>query len=441
MKKVLLLVLALTTFQHIVAQSILVEDYSGLSIGNLGTQNGWTTTSGTKDVQVASASPITFSGVGYPSGGNEYVTISPTSVGTSPYKIFSAITLSTSSTIYFSFLVSVTNAPDTTGDYFISLRNSAGAYYGARIFARQGSTSSNVRFGISKAGASADAYTGDYNLNITYLLVVKYVSVSGSTNDQLYLWVYSNETLPSSAPADNTATLTATTGNADPRFSGTVDAFNLLQRSTSTIGAKIDGIRVATDWSQAPLPVVLTSFTSNVVDNKVILNWTTATEVNNNGFEVQRSAVNSQMPVWEKIGFVQGSGNSNLPKNYSFTDEPTGGKEFQYRLKQIDFDGTFEYSEITAAVLENVSEFKLDQNFPNPFNPATRISYTLPVRTNVKLRVYNLLAQMVAELSNGIQEAGRYEVTFDGSNLPSGAYFYKLEAGNYVEVKKLLLIK
>ena len=191
----------------------------------------------------------------------------------------------------------------------------------------------------------------------------------------------------------------------------------------------------------SPLPVELTSFTSNVVDNKVTLNWSTATEVNNYGFEIQRIAVSDQRSAWEKIGFVQGHGNSNSTKNYSFTDKPTGGIEFQYRLKQIDFNGAFEYSEITSAILENVNEFKLEQNFPNPFNPTTRISYTLPVRTNVRLRVYDILAQVVAELTNGNQEAGRYEVTFDGSNLPSGAYFYKLEAGNYVEVKKLLLVK
>ena len=195
-----------------------------------------------------------------------------------------------------------------------------------------------------------------------------------------------------------------------------------------------------TSSSITALPVELTSFASTIHGNQVTLNWSTATEVNNYGFEVQRASTKLGTS-WEKIGFVQGHGNSNSPKNYSFTDKPTGGKEFQYRLNQIDFNGAFEYSEITTAILENVSEFKLEQNYPNPFNPMTRISYTLPVRTSVKLRVYDLLAQVVAELVNGIQEAGRYDVTFDGSNFPSGAYFYKLEAGSYIEVKKLLLVK
>lgn len=189
------------------------------------------------------------------------------------------------------------------------------------------------------------------------------------------------------------------------------------------------------------LPVQITVFMLTVNKNKVTLTWSTATEVNNYGFEIQRSLVNGQRSVWEKVGFVQGNGNSNSPKNYSFKDEPKGGREFRYRLKQIDFNGAFEYSEIVTTILEKANEFKLEQNFPNPFNPITRISYTVPERTNVKLCVYDLLAQKIAELVNGYHEAGRYEVTFDGSTFPSGTYFYKLEAGSYVEVKKLLLIK
>lgn len=220
----------------------------------------------------------------------------------------------------------------------------------------------------------------------------------------------------------------------------------------STGSFKVDNLKVESSLI-SPLPVELTSFTNFVTGNKVILNWRTATEVNNYGFEVQRFAGNGQQSAggsetgngkgerFEKIGFVQGNGNSNSPKNYSFTDEPRGGKEFQYRLKQIDFDGQFEYSDVITATLDNLNKFTLQQNYPNPFNPVTRISYTIPERAEVKLKVYDMLAQEVAELASGSHEAGHYQVTFDGSNLPSGAYFYKLDAGKYVEVKKLLLVK
>jgi len=196
-----------------------------------------------------------------------------------------------------------------------------------------------------------------------------------------------------------------------------------------------------TSSSITALPVELTSFTSNVIGNKVELHWRTATEVNNYGFEVQRSVVGGQQSAWTSLGFVRGNGNCNSTKNYSFTDQPASGKEFKYRLKQIDIDGSFEYSFEITAKLENVSAYKLDQNYPNPFNPYTKISYTVPQRAYVHLRVYDMLAKEVVELVNTMQESGRYEVTFDGTNLPSGAYFYKLEAGNYVEVKKLLLVK
>ena len=204
------------------------------------------------------------------------------------------------------------------------------------------------------------------------------------------------------------------------------------------------------DTGTNPLPVELTSFTRDIVGKKVKLYWQTATEVNNYGFEVQRLTVSNQLLAnsqelnangWSKIGFVEGHGNSNSPKNYSCTDEPFGGKEFKYRLKQIDFDGTFEYSNELTAVFEDVTSFALEQNYPNPFNPVTKIGYTIPQRSTVKLRVYNMLAQLETELVNESQEAGHYQVIFNGSNLPSGTYFYKLEAGKFVEVRKFLLIK
>ena len=197
-------------------------------------------------------------------------------------------------------------------------------------------------------------------------------------------------------------------------------------------------------FNNGPLPVELVSFNAVIVKDKVELNWQTATEVNNYGFEVQRAFVETQHAAslrWDKISFVQGSGNSNSPKNYSFTDEPKGGKEFKYRLKQIDVDGTFEYSEEVTAVLENVTAFKLEQNYPNPFNPRTMISWQLPVSSHVTLKVYDVLGNEVATLVNEHKASGVYQVEFDGSKLASGVYFYKLTADNFSQAKKLMLMK
>jgi hypothetical protein len=199
-----------------------------------------------------------------------------------------------------------------------------------------------------------------------------------------------------------------------------------------------------------PLPVELTTFTASVAGTSVNLNWQTATEVNNYGFEIQKSThplipsregkVQSDRGVFETIGFVEGHGNSNSPKEYSFIDDSVI-RNVSYRLKQIDIDGAFEYSEIVEVKLETPTEYKLTQNYPNPFNPSTTISFALPQQANVKLIVYNSLGEEVAELVNRELNAGIQSVNFDGSNLSSGLYFYTISAGNFADVKKMLLLK
>lgn len=211
----------------------------------------------------------------------------------------------------------------------------------------------------------------------------------------------------------------------------------------SVLGVSCSDFVGLTNTADAALPVELTSFKATTSLANVYLNWSTATEVNNYGFEIQRqkTEIRNQKSEWENIGFVQGSGNSNSPKEYSFTDTPTGGQQFQYRLKQIDFDGKFEYSETIEAKLETPANFALLQNFPNPFNPSTIIRFELPKESNVTLKVFNILGEEVATLVNKVMTPGRQEVTFDGSKLASGMYIYRIQAGNFVEVKKLLLLK
>jgi hypothetical protein len=195
------------------------------------------------------------------------------------------------------------------------------------------------------------------------------------------------------------------------------------------------------------LPVELTSFTATPTDAGVELNWQTITEVNNYGFQVERKQATGD---WLEIGFVEGSGNSNSPKSYSFVDAnaPTG--ELSYRLKQIDTDGSFEYFSTTASVSNGVTsvnenviptEYSLNQNFPNPFNPSTQISFALPENGQVDLRVFNSLGQEVALLANRIYAAGNHIVNFDASNLSSGLYYYRLVSNEFVSTKKMLMIK
>ena len=154
--------------------------------------------------------------------------------------------------------------------------------------------------------------------------------------------------------------------------------------------------------------------------------------------EILRSTQNDS---WQNIGFVRGHGNSNSPKEYSFVDEQVTAGRYSYRLKQIDTDGQFEYSKIIYVDLNSPSKLELSQNYPNPFNPSTTISFTLPESGNIKLIVYNTIGQQITELVNGFQEAGIHTINFNGENLPSGVYFYRLETKNNIENRKMLLIK
>lgn len=197
--------------------------------------------------------------------------------------------------------------------------------------------------------------------------------------------------------------------------------------------------------STYPLPVELSSFTASVIDNNVQLLWSTATEMNNYGFEIQRQVILRQTQVgkWETIGFVSGSGNSNSPKSYSFIDKNTLEGKIYYRLKQIDNDGKFNYSNIVEVDFNSLlpGEFALYQNYPNPFNPSTVISYQLSVNSFVNLKVYDFLGNEITTLVNEYQPEGKYYLTFNAQNLSSGVYYYKLTVGDNSVVKKMTVIK
>ncbi len=193
-----------------------------------------------------------------------------------------------------------------------------------------------------------------------------------------------------------------------------------------------------------PLPVELTSFLVENKGNGVLLKWQTATEVNNYGFEVQRANLSGQRSKFEKIGFIEGSGNSNSTRQYSFIDDAIINGKYSYRLKQIDLNGKFEYSdEIEIEVNLFPKEFVLFQNYPNPFNPSTTIRFGLPIDSHVKLELFDVLGKKVAELINQEMPAGFHNFQFSSVNyqLSSGMYIYRIKAGEFVQTRKLLLIK
>jgi photosystem II stability/assembly factor-like uncharacterized protein len=196
-------------------------------------------------------------------------------------------------------------------------------------------------------------------------------------------------------------------------------------------------------YSDLFIPVELTSFTAETSENEIILNWATATELNNQGFEIDRSFDNE---TFEKIGFVPGFGTTTESKSYTYKiTEFASGIQY-YRLKQIDFDGTYEYSEVIEVEGIAPLQFTLLQNYPNPFNPSTSINFSIPVDSNAKMKLYNMLGQEVAELLNSEISAGIHHIDFNASSLSSGTYFYVLEANgnngsNFTATKKMILMK
>lgn len=193
------------------------------------------------------------------------------------------------------------------------------------------------------------------------------------------------------------------------------------------------------DTSQVVVPVELTSFNASSIDGGVLLEWTTATEINNLGFEIQRNMANG----WGTIGFVEGRGTTSEITNYQFFNdlsEFNSPEKLMYRLKQIDFNGTYSYSN-TVEVEFLVEKYSLSQNYPNPFNPSTIISFTLARSSFVTLKIYNILGNEVTTLVNEVIPGGNHQIEFDASGLSSGVYLYTITAGDFAETKKMLLMK
>ncbi|QOJ28300.1 MAG: T9SS type A sorting domain-containing protein [Ignavibacteriales bacterium] len=191
-------------------------------------------------------------------------------------------------------------------------------------------------------------------------------------------------------------------------------------------------------WNGPALPVEFTALSANVTMNKVTINWTTATEKNNRGFEVERKAADGE---YITLAFVEGAGTTLEARNYSFSDLDVTAGLYNYRIKQVDYDGRYAYSDEIEVNVTTPEKFELSQNYPNPFNPSTTISYAIKFDGNVTLRVYDFTGNQVAELVNGVQQAGSYTVQFDASGLSSGVYFYTLSAPGFNSTKKLTLIK
>ncbi|MFZ1517970.1 MAG: YCF48-related protein [Ignavibacteriaceae bacterium] len=190
------------------------------------------------------------------------------------------------------------------------------------------------------------------------------------------------------------------------------------------------------------IPVELIGFNNFVSANTVKLTWQTASETNNAGFQVERKKIeDSQNDLWENIRFIEGYGTTSELQSYTYIDDNLIPGKYRYRLKQIDFNGIFEYSNEIEAEIISPKSFALEQNYPNPFNPTTSIQYAIASSQYVQLKVYDILGNEVSTLVNEVKSAGTYQIIFDASDLSSGTYFYRLQAGSFVETKKMILLR
>lgn len=414
-----------------------------------------TRTAGTLNVAPTFPAGITITYLGSVTTGNELPTASG-DLGDLTINTSGTITLGASATV--NGLLTLTSGKLATGADTLTLTSAAsmvgegtGKYVvGNLAITKAVGTGASTLGGI---GVSLDAGGGTDVGNVTVTRVSGSggaVTVSGKTG------INRKWTIASDNPPTGGRTLTFSWVSDDDNGKNLTTA--RVWKSTnsgttwSAVGSETDvsgahSISVSTtsfaQWTVSdatnPLPVELTSFTAVARNGKVELEWATATEVNNYGFEVERKAMNS----WEKIGFLEGHGSTNAPQSYSFTDAAARVGKYSYRLKQIDRDGKFEYHqavEVTIGVTPNT--VWLDNNYPNPFNPSTQISFVLGTAGSASLKVFDLLGQEVTTLANSVFNAGEVQTfTFDASKYSSGIYYYQLKSGNITEMKKMLLLK
>ncbi len=333
--------------------------------------------------------------------------------------------------VYASFLLKVTAAP-VAGYFFHFGRNPFNTFdFRGRVWAKP--DGANYRIGVSFSGNADTVFTtGSYNIDSTYLVVLKY-KIEAAADDSVSLYVFRPGDDISNEPAVPHAGPKSTTGGDLSPGSIALRQYNAAQRYI------VDNIRVGTSWVLNVVPVELTSFNAVANNGQVDLSWATASETNNRGFEVERSSDNVN---FTSVAFIDGKGTTTNTSNYSYTDKVNAAGALYYRLKQVDFDGTFAYSNTVEVNNSVVTDFNLFQNYPNPFNPSTSIRFSVAETGLATLKVFNVTGEVVAELFNSNVEKGTVQiVNFDASNLTSGVYFARLTQGNNVKNIKLILNK
>lgn len=425
----LLIIMAIALPLH---AQILLEENFDYPAGDSLRAHGWNIT-GTSTLNTVLVSNAGLTYPGYPLNSGNSAVLQTT--GQDVNRGFLNNDSVNSGSVYASFLVNI-SAAQTAGDYFFhfGIATDNSSIFLGRVFAKL--DNGNVAFGLSKSSTNATVLpvytTTTYPLNTTHLIVLKYTFFPEATDDSVYLFI--NPVLNSSEPLPNLAHSTLTTGS-DPLVLKTV----CLRQGSSANAANLilDGIKVSRSWSMI-VPVELTSFTASAKGRSVTLNWTTASEINNKGFYVEFAKKGSE---FREALFIEGKGSTTEKNDYSAVIPNLSNGRYEFRLRQVDFDGTITYSPVVEATILTTGSFVLDQNYPNPFNPSTTITFQLPEDADVSLKLYNVMGQEIKTVLNKRMTAGSHSIALDADDLSAGVYLYQLKAGSYTSTKKLTLVK
>ncbi|MBA3707069.1 MAG: T9SS type A sorting domain-containing protein, partial [Bacteroidetes bacterium] len=343
----------------------------------------------------------------------------------------------TTGSVYVSLMINVKNA-NPAGGYFAGISPVQSANSRGHVYIKD--SSERIALGIAK-GFESPLYTpAIYSKNVTYLIVLKYTFIAGSSNDSVGLFVFDN-TLPGTEPIPNLKTAS----NSSPDLNN-VGSVSIYQSITNSPRVVIDGIYFRNSWDDQVLPVEIISFNANVYKRDVILNWATSSESNNSGFEIEKRVAGNLENVWMRSGFVKGNGTTALPQYYSITDKGLNTGRYQYRLKQIDYNGNFEYYNLENEVEIGIpDEYYISQNYPNPFNPSTKIDFDLPEEGFVNIKIYDINGREIKTILNEFKAGGYHTIEFNLGEVTSGIYFYEmivsLNNETFVEKRKMILLK
>ncbi|MES2560704.1 MAG: T9SS type A sorting domain-containing protein [Bacteroidota bacterium] len=436
MKRILYTLLLLSSMTAY-SQNLLNESFSYGAVNDTLCGTGGLTTNwfghsgtGTNPVMYSSVG-LTYAGYNLGGAGGAITFANASGTREDINRPFTAVT---SGSVYCSFLMNVTASGGTVGDYMVHLNDSQGSgistTFRAKIFIKD--SASGYKIALAKGGAVGVATWNNntiYNLNQTYLVVLKYTFFSSTaTDDSVYLYTFSSG-VPATEPSIPTIANNDATSDL-PR----VRSICMRQGGTGTASMKVDEIRVGLTWANAPVPVKWSAFTATKTADASALRWSTASETNNSHFEVQRSTDGRN---FEAIGRVKGTGNSSRTVNYSFTDrEATTSRTTYYRLKQVDFDGKSEYSR-TVSVNNATTKAGIGATLPNPFSSDVNITVNATVAASATVIIMDMIGK-THHTSTEQLLAGANTININTSDMPDGIYFVRVSYNGETFTQKIV---